>query len=168
MTDELRSLYEQVVLDHNRQPRNFQHRPSAVTHAAHGFNPVCNDEFTVHLQIVDGAIRDVGFEGAGCAISTASCSLMTEVVKGKTVTEAEHLFRVMHRLLVDGVSADDLGKPAILAGVREFPMRVKCATLAWHVLHAALAGRSSTVSTENGSSPPPDECFVAADGKPEH
>jgi len=164
MTDAHRSLYEQVVLDHNRQPRNFQHRLPAATHAAHGFNPVCNDEFTVHLQVEDGVIRDVGFEGAGCAISTASCSLMTEAVKGKTTAEAEQLFHGMQQLLVEGASTGDLGKPAILAGVREFPMRVKCATLAWHVLHAALMGRSGTVSTEKGAPPPPDECVVADDG----
>jgi len=156
---DLRSLYEQVVLDHNRKPRNFQHRPAGATHRARGFNPVCNDEFTVRLQVEDGVIQDVGFEGAGCAISTASCSLMTEAVKGKPVAEAERLFRGVQRLLTVGADADGLGKIAILAGVRDYPMRVKCATLAWHVLHAALAEKAGTVSTED-EGPPPAECAV--------
>jgi nitrogen fixation NifU-like protein len=159
MNADLRSLYEQVVLDHNRQPRNFQHRPAGVTHHAHGFNPVCNDEFTVQLAVEDGVIKDVGFTGAGCAISTASCSLMTEAVKGKPVAEAERLFRGLHGLLTQGRDDSGLGKLAILAGVRDYPMRVKCATLAWHVLHAALEGKSGTVSTEE-QGPPPAECAL--------
>lgn len=160
MNDERRSLYEQVVLDHNRRPRNFQHEPAAVTHRAHGFNPVCNDEFTVQLRVENGVVCDLGFQGAGCAISTASCSLMTEAVKGKPVAEAERLFRDMQQLLTEGGNDHDLGKLAILAGVREFPMRVKCATLAWHVLHAALARKVGTISTEDEGPAPPEECAV--------
>jgi nitrogen fixation NifU-like protein len=158
MNAQLRSLYEQVILDHNRNPRNFQRRPAHATHQAHGFNPVCNDEFRVHLEVADGVIRDVGFEGAGCAISTASCSLMTEAVKGKRVDEAQKLFRSVHELLTGGAAPAGVGKLAILTGVREHPLRVKCATLAWHVLNAALAGQAGTVSTEDEDPPPPEEC----------
>jgi len=164
MNADLRSLYEQVVLDHNRQPRNFQHRPPGATHHARGFNPVCNDEFTVQLKVEDGIIKDVGFSGAGCAISTASCSLMTEAVKGKPVAEAERMFRGVQQLLTVGDAGNDLGKLNILAGVREYPMRVKCATLAWHVLHAALARKPGSVSTEHEGPPPPEACAVPDDG----
>jgi nitrogen fixation NifU-like protein len=164
---DLRSLYEQMVLDHNRRPRNFQHQPDGATHHAHGFNPVCNDAFTVHLAVEDGLIKDVGFTGAGCAISTASCSLMTEAVKGKPVAEAEKLFRGVQRLLTEGESESNLGKLTILAGVREFPMRVKCATLAWHVLHAALTRKTGTVSTENEKLTPPEECVLPQSGREE-
>lgn len=158
MNAQLRSLYEQVILDHNRNPRNFQRHPAGVTHQARGFNPVCNDEFRVQLAVEDGVIRDVGFEGAGCAISTASCSLMTEAVKGKRVAEAQQLFRSVHELLTGGAAPAEVGKLAILTGVREHPLRVKCATLAWHVLNAALAGQAGTVSTEDEGPPPPAEC----------
>lgn len=158
MNAERRALYEQVVLDHNRNPRNFQRRPAHATHEARGFNPVCNDEFRVRLEVEDGVIRDLGFEGAGCAISTASCSLMTEAVKGKRVEDAERLFRDVHELLTGDRPPGDVGKLSILAGVRDYPMRVKCATLAWHVLHAALAGRTGTVTTEDEGPPPPEEC----------
>jgi nitrogen fixation protein NifU and related proteins len=160
MNTDLRSLYEQMILDHNRKPRNFQYRPPRQTHQAHGFNPVCNDEFRVRLEVADGMIKDVGFEGAGCAISTASCSLMTEAVKGKSVAEAERLFRGVQRLFTLGDAGDDLGKIAMLAGVRDYPMRVKCATLAWHVLHAALAGNAVTVSTEEEGLLPPTDCVL--------
>jgi nitrogen fixation NifU-like protein len=159
MNDDRRALYEQVILDHNRNPRNFQKKPAGSTHHAHGFNPVCNDEFRVHLSIADGVIRDIGFEGAGCAISTASCSLMTETVKGKTVEQARRLFQGVHELLTRGSDGQELGKPAILAGVCDYPMRVKCATLAWHVLHAALEGRAEMVSTEDAATALP-ECLL--------
>jgi nitrogen fixation NifU-like protein len=158
MTPDLRSLYEEVILDHNRNPRNFQKNPPGANHHARGFNPVCNDEFRVHLRVEDGVIRDVGFEGAGCAISTASCSLMTEAVKGKSVAEARSLFEGVHGLLTGGQQPRDVGKLSILSGVRDFPMRVKCATLAWHVMSAALDSRQGTVSTENEGAPPPEEC----------
>ena len=147
MTD-LRSLYEEVILDHNRKPRNFLHKPAPTNRHAHGYNPLCGDEFTVHLQVEDGVIKDVGFEGAGCAISTASASLMTESIKGKRVEEAERLFRGVQDLLTQDGSADTLGKLQVLSGVREYPSRVKCATLAWHTLHAALKDAADTVTTE--------------------
>lgn len=150
---DLRALYEDIILDHNRNPRNYPKRPEGTNHTAHGFNPLCGDEFRVHLKVKDGVIQDVGFEGAGCAISTASASMMTEAVKGKRVEEAETLFREVHDLLT---KEDEQGgepgalrnKLAALVGVKEYPMRVKCATLAWHTMHAALEGESDTVSTE--------------------
>jgi nitrogen fixation NifU-like protein len=151
---ELRDLYEEVILDHNRNPRNYPKRPEGTNCSAHGFNPLCGDEFHVHMRVKDGMVEDVGFEGAGCAISTASASLMTEAVKGKPVAEAEKLFEAVHSLLTaesDGVgdNAEDLmGKLAVLAGVREYPMRVKCATLAWHIMNGALHEEDDTVTTE--------------------
>ncbi len=155
MNMDLRSLYEEMILDHNRQPRNFLKNPSGSTHHAHGFNPVCNDEFFVHLRLEDGVIADIGFEGAGCAISTASASMMTEAVKGKTVEQAQHLFRATQNLLTKEGPTKDLGKLAILAGVHEYPMRVKCATLPWHVLNAALEKRAQTITTEDEQEPAP-------------
>ena len=157
-----RSLYEEVILDHNRRPRNFQRKPPGADHHGHGFNPVCNDEFQVHLRIEDGVIRDIGFEGAGCAISTASASIMTEAVKGKRVEDAERLIRGVQDMLIKDNPGDNLGKVTILAGVREYPMRVKCATLAWHVLHAALENRPDTVTTENPSYVAPPGCALPA------
>lgn len=147
MTD-LRHLYEEVILDHNRRPRNFQYKPAAANRHAHGYNPLCGDEFTVNLRVEDGVIKDVGFEGAGCAISTASASLMTESIKGKSIEEAERLFNGIHDLLTQQGSAETLGKLQVLSGVREYPSRVKCATLAWHTLHAALKNAATTVTTE--------------------
>ena len=152
MNGSTRALYEEMILEHNRHPRHFQHRPPAATHHAHGYNPVCNDDITVHLRVQDGAIRDVGFEGAGCAICTASASLMTEAVLGKPVAEAERLFAGMRTMLTEDAGAAaaqaSVGKLRILAGVREYPMRVKCATLPWHTLKAALESRAGTVTTE--------------------
>lgn len=148
---DLRSLYEEIILDHNRRPRNYPCRPACTNHSAHGFNSLCGDEFRVHACVEGGVIRDIGFEGGGCAISTASASLMTEAVKGKTVEEAEGLFRDVHAVLTqEGEGAEGktlMGKLAALVSVKEYPMRVKCATLAWHTLHAALAGKR-TASTE--------------------
>ena len=148
MNDANRALYEEMILEHNRHPRHFQVRPRTATHHAHGFNCVCNDDITVHLRVQDGVIRDVGFEGAGCAICTASASMMTEAVLGKPVAEAEKLFAGVRAMLTADAPAAPLGKLRILAGVREYPMRVKCATLPWHTLKAALDNRSDTVSTE--------------------
>ena len=148
MNDANRALYEEMILEHNRHPRHFQVRPRAATHHAHGFNCVCNDDITVHLRVQDGVIRDVGFEGAGCAICTASASMMTEAVLGQPVAEAEKLFAGVRAMLTADAPAAPLGKLRILAGVREYPMRVKCATLPWHTLKAALDNRSDTVSTE--------------------
>jgi nitrogen fixation NifU-like protein len=150
MMPELRDLYEEVILDHNRNPRNYLVTPEGANRHAHGFNPVCNDEITIHLKVDDGVITDAGFEGAGCAISTASASLMTESIRGKSVEEVQTLFRNMHNLLTQEGAAGDVGKLEVLAGVHEYPMRIKCATLPWHTLRAALKGEAGTVSTEPG------------------
>jgi nitrogen fixation NifU-like protein len=148
---ELRELYQEVILDHNRRPRNFGALPSA-NHQAEGYNPLCGDKVTVYLDLQDDRdgprIRDVAFQGAGCAISTASASLMTEALKGKTAEEARELFQGFQGLVTRGEDSEDLGKLAVFSGVREFPMRVKCATLAWHTLLAALDEKSQPVSTE--------------------
>ncbi len=150
--NDLRELYEEVILDHNRNPRNYPKKPQGCNHSAHGFNPLCGDEVQIHLKVNDDVIEDVGFEGEGCAISTASASLMTEALKGKTVAEAEALFEEVHKLLTDekqvGDPADLLGKLTVLKGVKEYPMRIKCATLAWHTMHAALVNEEDTVCTE--------------------
>ena len=149
---DLRDLYEEVILDHNRDPRNYPKTPEGANHSAHGFNPVCGDEFEVHIRVKDGVIEDIGFDGAGCAISTASASLMTEAIMGMTVTEAEALFRNVHGLLTEekqvGDPSEFLGKLTVLTGVKEYPMRVKCATLAWHTMVAALNEDPKTVTTE--------------------
>ena len=129
--DSLRDLYQEVILDHNKKPRNFGSLEDP-SHAADGHNPLCGDRLHITLVVDGDRVEDVRFEGSGCAISTASASLMTEAIKGHTVEEAERLFHGFHELLT--------GKLAVFAGVREFPVRVKCATLAWHTLNAALAG----------------------------
>ena len=144
----LRELYEEMILDRNRNPRNFGHEPAAANRHAHGFNPICNDEFSVHLQLVNGVVEDISFEGAGCAISTASASLMTEAIKGKTEQQVRELFRSMHNLLTTEAPAGEVGKLAVLAGVHEYPMRIKCATLPWYTLRAALDQDTGTVCTE--------------------
>jgi nitrogen fixation NifU-like protein len=148
---ELRELYREVLLDHYRRPRNFGPLPRADREAA-GYNPLCGDQVKVYLELDGELLREVGFEGSGCAISTASASLMTEAVRGKTVAEAEELFRGFHDLLTRGAGnggrEEELGKLAVFAGVREFPVRVKCATLPWHTLRAALHGEARQVSTE--------------------
>jgi nitrogen fixation protein NifU and related proteins len=151
MDADLRALYEEVILDHNRHPRNYPKRPKGAEHHAHGYNPLCGDEFTVHLTIRDNRIADAGFEGAGCAISTASASMMTEAVMGKTVEEARTLFDRVHKMLAGEGDAGETGKLAALATVKDFPMRIKCATLAWHTLNAALENRDGTVSTEEAA-----------------
>ncbi|HLD14482.1 MAG TPA: SUF system NifU family Fe-S cluster assembly protein [Burkholderiales bacterium] len=151
--DELRDLYQEVIFDHNRKPRNF-HKLAGANRQAEGFNPLCGDQLSVYLKISDqDLIEDVSFEGRGCAISTASASIMTETLKGKTVQQANTLFENFHRL-VTGQGADtaapaaDLGKLQVLTGVRDYPARVKCATLAWHTVQAALKNAAATVSTE--------------------
>lgn len=148
MTD-LRDLYQEVILDHGRRPRNFGPLAGANRHAE-GFNPLCGDRLTLHLSVQDGVVLDARFEGSGCAISTASASLMTEALKGKTEAEAEAMFDAFHDMLTGPESAESapLGKLEVLAGVREFPTRVKCATLAWHTLDAALHRSDAPVSTE--------------------
>jgi nitrogen fixation NifU-like protein len=148
---ELRELYQEVILDHSKAPRNFR-TPDEITHEADGRNPLCGDTFTVFVDVEDGRIKDIGFQGHGCAISTASASMMTESLKGKTLEEGKSLFEWFHRLLTVpptiGAPAGPLGKLAVFSGVREFPVRVKCATLAWHTLKAALDREAKPVSTE--------------------
>ncbi len=144
---DLRDLYQEVIFDHNRHPRNFGPLPGANRHAD-GFNPLCGDRLTLNLQVQDGVIQDARFEGSGCAISTASASLMTEALKGKTEAEAAALFEGFHHMVMGEKSEVDLGKLAVLAGVSEFPARVKCASLAWHTLNAALKNEADPVSTE--------------------
>lgn len=147
---DLRELYQEVILDHHTRPRNFGGLPEA-NHHADGRNPLCGDRITVHAVVEDGLIKDVRFEGAGCAISRASASLMTDVIKGKPIEEAERLFGEFRQMVTGGVDEETeakLGKLAVFCGVREFPSRVKCASLAWHTLHAALEDRPDPVTTE--------------------
>jgi nitrogen fixation protein NifU and related proteins len=147
---DLRDLYQDVILEHSKTPRNYRELPAA-NHKAEGFNPLCGDRFTVYVTMEGDAISDVSFQGSGCAISKASASMMTQSVKGKTMAEAEKLFGNFHNL-VTGKSPEtsemELGKLTVFSGVSEFPVRVKCATLAWHTLHAALEGKQDAVSTE--------------------
>ena len=141
-------LYQEIILDHSKKPRNFGHLESVSTHAE-GFNPLCGDRLTLELLMEGDIVKDARFVGAGCAISVASASLMTETLKGKTRAEAEKLFERFHQLLTtDAAKADDLGKLAVFSGVREYPTRVKCATLAWHTLKAALENSDQKVTTE--------------------
>lgn len=148
MSDDLRELYQEVIFDHNRHPRNFG-RLADANRVAEGHNPLCGDNVTVYLKLEDGRVADVKFEGQGCAISTASASLMSEAVKGRSVEEVEKLFQSFHAMIVDDNAApEDLGKLEVLAGVKEFPVRVKCATLPWHTLHNALLGRHEAATTE--------------------
>ncbi len=148
---ELRELYQTTILDHNKQPRNFR-AVDAKTHEADGHNPLCGDQVTIELSLSDdGIVSDVGFQGSGCAISTASASMMTEAIKGKPVAEIDALFGRFRELVTSDPTqepdVDGVGKLMVFAGVREFPMRVKCATLAWHTLHAAMNG-DETAKTE--------------------
>lgn len=144
---ELNELYQEVILDHYKKPRNFGALPDA-TAAAHGDNPLCGDRLALHVRLAGDRIEDLRFKGSGCAISTASASLMTEAVKGKTIAEALAIFEKFHPMVTGQGPADDLGKLEVFSGVSEFPVRVKCATLAWHTLKAALEGRKDPVSTE--------------------
>ena len=154
--DELRELYQEVILDHGKHPRNLRKLPEANRHA-HGDNPLCGDRVTVYAKVGDdGRIEDIAFEGRGCAISTASASMMTEILKGKTAAEAHGLFEHFHEMCTgdeaalaprEGEDPDAYERLQMLSGVRQFPMRVKCATLAWHTMNAAMAGETK-VSTE--------------------
>lgn len=174
MTSELRELYQETILDHNKKPRNFYKaervsdvdgqappekgvrplEPAKANHTADGFNPLCGDRISIYLKIEDGIVKDISFTGKGCAISTASASMMTEIVKGMTLAKAEKLFERFHHLLTKGEDkaaseqTPPLGKLAVFSGVREFPVRVKCATLPWHTLHAALKDTHEVVTTE--------------------
>jgi nitrogen fixation protein NifU and related proteins len=146
---ELRELYQEVILEHSKKPRNFRALETA-NHKAEGYNPLCGDHFTIYVHLQDGAIKDIGFQGSGCAISKASASMMTQSVKGKTAAEAEELFSKFHNVVTGHAEGNEqtLGKLAVFAGVSEFPLRVKCATLAWHAMKAALHGQQEAVSTE--------------------
>lgn len=148
---DLRDLYQEVILDHGKNPRNFRKLEDA-DHQAEGNNPLCGDRINLFLKMDGEVIVDIGFQGRGCAISTASASMMTESVKGKTRAEAEALFQRFHELVTGEAEASpgapELGKLAVFAGVRDYPIRVKCATLPWHTLRAALEEKQETVSTE--------------------
>ena len=150
----LRELYQEVILDHGKSPRNFG-KLDGATDDAHGHNPLCGDTVTIYVKVNDGVIDDIQFEGRGCAISVASASMMTEILKGKSLDEAEAMFSRFHALVAPeqqacapGFEAPELDKLVVLAGVREFPMRVKCATLPWHTFKAAIEHNSSEVTTE--------------------
>lgn len=148
MFDELQELYQQVILDHSRTPRNY-YKLAVANHIAEGHNPLCGDRVTVFLLLENGIIRDVSFQGEGCAISKASASIMTETLKGKTKEEADAVFQKFHDMVTTGNSdVDEMGKLAIFAGVSKFPARVKCAILPWHAIVATLQGKENVVSTE--------------------
>ena len=149
---DLRGLYQEVILDHSKKPRNYRVMEGA-DHQAEGYNPLCGDRVTLYVKLENGRITDLSFQGSGCAISTSSASLLTETLKGKTLDEADEMFEKFHALVtgeVEGGQAGDtsLGKLAVFSGVAEFPLRVKCATLAWHTLRSALKDEKVTVSTE--------------------
>jgi nitrogen fixation protein NifU and related proteins len=150
MFEDLRELYQEVIFDHNRNPRNFRVMDDA-DRKVEGFNPLCGDRLTLFLKMDGDKITDASFQGSGCAISTASVSLMTEIIKGKTETEADALFKTFHEMTTgkdEQINLEAVGKLAVLAGVREYPARVKCATLAWHTLDAALKNEQKSISTE--------------------
>lgn len=146
---DLRDLYQQVIMDHNKKPRNFCEMLDA-NHLAHGNNPLCGDALVVFVKLNGDVIEDVSFQGSGCAISVASASLMTEVLKGKTLPEAEYIYQQMHKqLLGEEFDQSALGKLEVLGGVKEFPARVKCASLSWHTMHAAMdSDHDISVTTE--------------------
>jgi nitrogen fixation NifU-like protein len=148
---DLRELYQELIIDHSKRPRNFKVL-EAANRKLEGYNPLCGDKITLFLELEHDRVKNVSFQGSGCAISTASASVLTESVKGKTLAEVEALFEVFHQMVMGKPPAagnvPELGKLAVFSGVSEFPARVKCATLAWHTLHAALQGTGETVSTE--------------------
>jgi nitrogen fixation NifU-like protein len=148
---DLRELYQEVILDHNKRPRNFR-VPDPVNRKAEGYNPLCGDKITVFLYVEGDVIKDLGFQGTGCAISKASASMMTDALKGKTLAEANTFFEQFHAMVTapatSDVQSESLGKLAVLSGVREYPMRVKCASLAWHTMKAAMQAERDVVSTE--------------------
>jgi nitrogen fixation protein NifU and related proteins len=149
--NELQALYQEVILDHNKSPRNFRVMEDA-TNVVDGYNPLCGDHYKIYLKVADEIVKEISFQGSGCAISKASASLMSTVLKGKTKAQAEVLFDQFHRLVTGGSNADtnaeELGKLIAFAGVSEFPARVKCAILAWHTVHSALQGKNEPISTE--------------------
>lgn len=150
--DELRELYQEVIVDHSRQPRNFG-KLAHATHHGEGFNRLCGDRLTLYVSVENDVIKAISFEGTGCAISTASASLMTEQLMGKSLSEAEQIFQRFHELMTASqmpadATTEQLGKLAVFIGVREFPARIKCATLAWHTLQASLKNDQHLISTE--------------------
>lgn len=148
MFEDLNDLYQQVIMDHSKSPRNF-HKLDSANRVAQGKNPLCGDNFTVYLLLENNLVKDISFEGKGCAISKASASMMTDSLKGKSKEEAEKLFHEFHGMLSQGHAASEsLGKLAVFSGVNRFPARVKCATLAWHAVAAALDNKGNIVSTE--------------------
>jgi nitrogen fixation NifU-like protein len=148
MFDDINDLYQQVILDHCKKPRNFHELPQC-TCSAQGFNPLCGDNLKLFLTLDGETIKDAGFVGSGCCISKASASLLTENVKGKSKAEAEQMFERVRELVTTGKAEGDVGKLAVFAGVYKYPARVKCAILAWHALIGALKGEAAPVSTEN-------------------
>lgn len=151
MNPEFKELYQEIILEHNRSPRNFGKMEHA-SHVQEGLNPLCGDNYKIYLKVEDGIIQDVKFEGSGCAISKASASVMTTTIKGKTVEEAEKYFELFHKIVTGETDTEEtfenVGKIAAFAGVADFPVRVKCASLAWHTMHNALSGKSESTSTE--------------------
>jgi nitrogen fixation NifU-like protein len=164
MSSDLRDLYQEMILDHGKKPRNFRELASA-NRRAEGYNPLCGDRETVFVQLEGDTVRDIAFQGAGCAISTASASMMTESLKGKSRAEAEKLFERFHDLITGQsnapADAPPLGKLEVFSGVREYPVRIKCATLPWHTMRSALSGNgaaeTATISTEGGAEASPSE-----------
>lgn len=147
MFDDIHDLYQEVILDHCKHPRNFRELPQA-TCSAQGHNPLCGDQLRLYLVVENGAIKDISFVGSGCCISKASASLLTEFAKGKTRAEVEAMFNRVHEMITTGKVSGDVGKLAVFAGVHKYPARVKCAILSWHALMAALKGETQTVTTE--------------------
>ena len=149
--NELQTLYQEVILDHNKNPRNFRIMTDA-TSVVDGYNPLCGDHYTIYLKIAGDEVKEISFQGSGCAISKASASLMSTVLKGKTKAEAENLFDQFHRLVTGELgtvsNSEELGRLRAFEGVSEFPARVKCAILAWHTVHSALQGKTESISTE--------------------
>jgi len=148
---DLRELYQDIIMDHNKNPQNF-HKLEDATKVVDGKNPLCGDHYTIYLKIEDGIIKDIGYDGSGCAISKASGSVMTTILKGKPVAEAEELFKKFHEVVTGEIDIDeaifDLGKLGAFAGVAEFPSRVKCASLAWHAMHQGISSDENKISTE--------------------
>lgn len=151
MTPDLHDLYQEVIVDHSKRPRNFK-KLEGANRGAEGYNPLCGDRVSIYLKLENDLVSDISFQGSGCAISTASASILTESLKGKTRAEAEALFQSFHDLVTEGpraaTPAPQLGKLAVFSGVSKYPVRVKCATLPWHTLRAALNGQGELVSTE--------------------
>jgi nitrogen fixation NifU-like protein len=148
MFDDLSELYQELILDHSKKPRNFRVLPDANRHAQ-GTNPVCGDNYTIYARMNGDVVEEISFQGSGCAISKASASLLTESLKGKTRAEVEAMFGKVHDMITTGHVETDLGKVAALAGVHKFPARIKCAVLPWHAVVAAVSGKEETVSTES-------------------